>query len=167
MLKDFVKNIRCKMKKIVIIIVSLLVVFIGVCVVSTQLTSSKAPNCENKIVKSEVGNIFMEGSPFIQNNLDTSSIADVNLINPRVEHYDNEADKYYCQGTIVVTSNENGFKLLQGKSMFYLSFFSGRDYDVYTRYECDVEYTSQLSEQRPYITSSYCYYDSKNARLYK
>ena len=76
MLNDFVKNIRCKIKKNV----SLLVVFIGVCVVSTQLTSSKAPNCENKIVKSEVCNIFMEGSPFIQNNLDTSSIADVNLI---------------------------------------------------------------------------------------
>lgn len=160
-------------KKIVIIIVSLVILIGVLCIAFVQFEPYilgekffKAPNCESAITKDIAIDIFMEKSPFI-GSVNRDYLSGISIINPRTSDYNKEIDKYYCKGTVLVKGDENGFRLANGKAMFYLSNFSVSDYDFYNRYECEVSYTSQLSEQRPYVTTTYCYNGSaSDFRIY-
>ena len=91
------------------------------------------------------------------------TVASVYLKYPAAISYDSSVDKYTCSGTVVVNAVKNGFRY-DYDFMGMVTKDLGYTYDSddftkkynYAGYECQVDYTSQLSEGQILVSASSC-----------
>jgi len=127
-----------------------------------ETTTLKAENCEAETVKNLVVDIVKKNDYFY-NDIDPDSISNVYLRYPATSGYENDIDKYHCTGQFVMESVYGGFKPTSATSdnHYYNKFHSYYDYyedrlAKNTLYVCSVKYSSQLSEGRTLVESTYC-----------
>ncbi len=122
-------------------------------------SSLKAPSCHEKEVKDYAVQIFKENDYFYK-YISPETISDVSLKFPIMNSYNSESDKYYCSGTIFVIASPSGFKPSdEDIGNHYYEKISEENNDLkkkYTRYECEINYASQISQDKVYVTASAC-----------
>ena len=123
---------------------------------------NKARNCEDSTVKDLVIQIFKENDATYL-KVKPETVASVYLKYPAAISYDSSVDKYTCSGTVVVNAVKNGFRYdydfmgLVTKDLGYT--YDSEDYTKeynYAGYECQVDYTSQISEGKILVSASSC-----------
>ena len=152
------------------IIVILIVIFL-ICLLSTinfteifkEITTTKALNCEDETIKDLVISIAKDNDYFYK-DISADTISNVYIKYPAVTKYEQDIDRYHCTGQFVVESVYGGFKptLNEYKNHYYNKFHRfGNTYNEImitknTKYVCNVEYTSQVSEGKSLVRSTYC-----------
>ncbi len=124
-----------------------------------QYSSIKALSCHEKEVKDTALQIFKENDYYYK-YLAPESIANVSFKFPSMNSYNSESDKYYCSATIFVKAAQGGFKPINNDpDNHYLEKISEEEDGVkkkYTRYECEINYASQISQDKVYVTATAC-----------
>ena len=125
----------------------------------------KAKNCHDNYVKDIALQIFKENDYYFK-YIDSSTISDVSLKFPSMVSYNSDIDKYYCRATVYVIASENGFlpSFSQIGNHFYdeLNILEHDSQGLspglkkFTRYQCDINYASQISQDQPYVTATAC-----------
>lgn len=124
--------------------------------------TNRARNCEDSTVKDLVIQIFKENDATYL-KVKPETVASVYLKYPAAISYDSSVDKYTCSGTVVVNAVKNGFRY-DYDFMGMVTKDLGYTYDSddftkkynYAGYECQVDYTSQLSEGQILVSASSC-----------
>ncbi|MEI8390779.1 MAG: zinc ribbon domain-containing protein [bacterium] len=122
----------------------------------TKMIENRPPDCESESVKQDVISIFQQNNlyyPFIN----SGSINNIELSYPAVEDYNKEAKKWSCTGTIVMTSNEDGFIPTDTKGADHI--FLPDDYNKYFidkyRGDSDGEWLKKTKGDGYYLKSEY------------
>jgi len=122
----------------------------------------KAKSCHEKEVKDIALQIFKENDYYYK-YIDQSTISDVSLKFPTMDSYNSETDKYYCKGTVFVIADSKGFAPSSYEFGNHYYDEISEDYDTneqpkkkYTRYQCEINYASQISQNQVYVTATAC-----------
>ncbi len=123
----------------------------------------KAKGCHENEVKDTALKIFKENDYYFR-YIDPATISDTSLKFPVMDSYNSETDKYYCRGTVFVIAASDGFAPANSETgnhyydelMDYDSVQSKQNLKKYTRYLCEINYASQISQNQVYVTATAC-----------
>src|SRR5574344_1418121 len=140
-------------KKFIIgFILIVIITFICFLIFQNVMNTIKAPNCDSYTAKQEVIDTFKEYNSQYK-KINEISISSKKILNTQQEYYDRYDDKYSCSGEIVVNAygtflgNNNYFKYEDKNAK---DIFERKGYVKLTK---SVNYYSQLSNGKPYITT--------------
>ncbi len=122
-----------------------------------------AKSCDDTVVKDLVLNVFKQKDYFYK-YLNSGSIQRAVLDNISVANYDSGLDQYTCTADVIIQSNAGlKPKEYEGSNKFYqqVSTFHTTDDGIPTikkvsQIKCPVTYTSQVSNGKDSVYSSYC-----------
>lgn len=120
------KSVIAHIFEFIIGLVVFIIVIVGI------FSSSSEPKCDNSDVTNLAVNAFKESSLYYR-SLSPNQVSQVVLENTSEVSHDESIKKYFCKGTIVIKSAQGG-----------------------NDYKCDIEYTSQQSEDSIYVETSNC-----------
>src|SRR5574344_424910 len=137
---------------IISICVIFIILFICFVIIQNIMNTIKAPDCDSYTAKNDVIDTFKEYNSQYK-KINEISISSIKIQNPQQEYYDSYDDKYTCSGEIVVSAygtflgNNDYFKYEDKKAK---DIFERKGYVKLTK---SVNYYSQLSNGKPYITT--------------
>ena len=124
-------------------------------------SSLKAKSCHDKEVKETALQIFKENDYYYK-YINPSTISNTSLKFATMDSYNVDTDKYFCKATVTVTATADGFAPL--KEEFGNHYFdkitedyaSSGSQKKYSKYQCEINYASQISQNQVYITATAC-----------